>query len=224
MTRTEKAAKSVIVIIMFTLGSKLLGFIREVLISAKFGSGIENDTFFVALAATSLLSSLLNTSINTTMIPVLSEVESKEGKQGKNRHTNNVLHIVFFLSLAIVLLGIVLAPLIIRIIAPGFIDEQFRFAVNLMRIGLPVMVFSGIVGVFRGYLQSELMFMESAAAMFPFNFVYLFYLVFLSSLFGIKGLMITSVLAVGSQILIQIPGLKKAKYEYKYAFILKISI
>ena len=57
MTRSEKAAKSVIVIIIFTLGSKLLGFFREILIAAKFGSG-QKPTCFVALAATSLLSTL----------------------------------------------------------------------------------------------------------------------------------------------------------------------
>lgn len=218
LTRSEKAAKSVIVIIIFTLGSKLLGFLREILIAAKFGSGVETDTFFVALAATSLLSSLLNTSINTTMIPVLSEVEAKEGKQGKNNHTNNILHIIIFISLGIIISGVLLAPLLIGITAPGFKGEQFEFGVRLIRIGLPVMVFSGIAGVFRGYLQSELMFMESAASKFPFNFVYIFFLVFLSGLYGIKGLMVTSVLAVGSQILIQIPGLKKARYKYRYEF------
>ena len=204
LTRSEKAAKSVAIIVIFTLASKLLGFFREILIAAKFGSGTETDTFFVALAATNLLSSLLNTSINTTMIPVLSEVEARKNKQEKNTHTNNILHIILVISLLIILLGQILAPSCIRVIAPGFEDEQFMLAVRLMRIGLLVMVFSGIVGVFRGYLQSELMFTESAASQFPFNFVYIFFLVFLSSLFGINGLMVASVLAVGSQTLIQI--------------------
>lgn len=218
MSRTEKAAKSVVTIIIFTLGSKLLGFIREVLIAAKFGSGMETDTFFIALTATSLLSSLLNTSVNTTMIPVLAEVEAKESRQGKCRHTNNVLHVIFVISLIIICVGMLLAPLCIRVIAPGFQGEQFQLSVYLMRMGLPVMVLTGIVGVFRGYLQSELMFTESAVSNFPFNFVYIFFLIFLSKLFGIKGLMVTSVLAVGAQILIQMPGLKKAGYKYKPIF------
>ena len=46
MERTRKAAKSALIIIIFTLGSKLLGFFREVLIAAKFGSGMESDTFY----------------------------------------------------------------------------------------------------------------------------------------------------------------------------------
>ena len=45
MSTSNKATKSVFIIIIFTLGSKFLGFLREVLIAAKFGSGMETDTF-----------------------------------------------------------------------------------------------------------------------------------------------------------------------------------
>lgn len=47
MSKQNKVAKSALIIIIFTLGSKFLGFIREVLIAAKFGSGMETDTFFI---------------------------------------------------------------------------------------------------------------------------------------------------------------------------------
>lgn len=221
MINTKMATKSVMILIMFSIGSKILGFFREILIAAKFGSGMETDTFFVAITATSLLTSLIGTAINITMIPILSEIESREGKIGKKKHTNNILNIMFLVSLLIIISGLILAPIIIRLIAVGFEGEQFKLAVLLMRIGLPVMLFSGTVAVFRGYLQSELMFTESAASNFPFNFVYIFFLLFLSSKFGIKGLMVTSVLAVAAQIVIQIPGIKKTKYEYKFIFDIK---
>jgi putative peptidoglycan lipid II flippase len=216
LSESKKAAKSVFIMVIFAFGSKILGFIREVLIAAKFGSGVETDTFFVALTATGLFTTMVIQSINTIMIPVLSEVETKEGKNGKKNHTNNLLNIVFFISLVIVILGWIIAPFIMKALAPGFEVGQFKLAVLMMRIGLPVILFASIVGVLRGYLQSELMFTESAASQFPFNFVYIFFLLCLSSIFGIKGLMITSVLAVGSQILIQIPGIRKTGYKYKF--------
>ncbi len=101
MSKASHAAKSVIVLIIFSLGSKVLGFIREVLIAAKFGSGMETDTFFVALTATSLITTLVGNSINTTIIPILSEIESKEGKEGKIKHSNNILNILFIISLIV---------------------------------------------------------------------------------------------------------------------------
>jgi putative peptidoglycan lipid II flippase len=222
MSQSKKAAKSVAIIIIFSFGGKLLGFIREMLIGTKFGSGAETDTFFIALTAISLFTTIITKSINTTMIPVLSEVEMNEGEEGKRSHTNNLLNIVSLISFVIIALAWILAPTIIKIIAPGFDEvEQFKLAVLMMRIGLPTIFFAGIQGVFRGYLQSELMFSESALVSFPFNFTYIFFLLFLSSFFGIKGLMVTSVLAVISQILLQIVGIRKTKFRYEFIFDLK---
>lgn len=219
MSKSKKAAKSVAIIIIFSFGGKLLGFIREMLIGAKFGSGSETDIFFTALTAISLFTMIITKSINTTMIPVLSEVEITEGKNGKISHTNNLLNIVSLISFIIIALAWILAPTIIRIIAPGFYEaEQFKLAVLMMRIGLPTIFLAGIQGVFRGYLQSELMFSESALVGIPLNLTYIFFLLFLSGFFGIKGLMATSVLAVLSQILLQIAGIRKTEFRYEFIF------
>lgn len=221
MSKSAKVAKSVAIITIFTIGSKLLGFLREMLIASKFGSGIETDTFFIALSATTLLTSLLQSAINTTTIPVLSEVEALEGKEGKKAHTSNLVNIVLVAALEVVVLGILLAPMVVKIIAFGFSGEQYRLAVQLVRIGLPVALFSCTIGVFRGYLHSEMRFFETAATSFPFNFVYIFFLVFLSGRLGIKGLMVASVLAVASQLLIQLPGLIQTGYRYRLFFNLR---
>ena len=98
------------------------------------------------------------------MIPVMSEVEEREGKEGKINHTTNLLNISILVSTALVVLGWLFSPLIIKILAPGFKGTQFDLAVLMMRIGMPVIIFAGIVGIYRGYLQSELMFLESAAS------------------------------------------------------------
>lgn len=221
MSKSRKAAKSVGIIILFSLGSKLLGFIRETLIAAKFGSGIETDTFFIALSAIALFTSMITKSINTTMIPVLSEVEKKEGKEGKIEHTNNLLNIILLISFGLMILGWILSPTVIKILGSGFEGKQFQLGVLMMRIGLPSIFFASIEGVYRGYLQSELMFTESAMTNLPFNFVYIFFLIFLSNTFGILGLMVTSVLAIAAKITIQIPSLRKAGYKYRPIFDLK---
>jgi putative peptidoglycan lipid II flippase len=200
--------------IIFGIGSKLLGFIREMLIAAKFGSGVETDTFFIAITATTLFTTMFTQSLNTTMIPIMSDVKKNEGKEGKKKHTNNLLNIVLMISFVVMLLGWIFSPHIIRLLAHGFEGEQFKLAITMMRIGMPVVIFSGVVGIYRGYLQSESKFIESSASQFPFNFTYILFLIFLSSFFGIKGLMATSVLAVFSQILLQIPGIRKTGYRY----------
>lgn len=221
MSKSNQTSKSALIIIIFTLGSKLLGFIREILIAAKFGSGMETDTFFVAMTATFLITGFLSNAISTTFIPVLSEIESKEGKKGKIEHANNMLNIIFVLSILLVIGAWIAAPIIVKLLAKGFQGEQFELSLQLTRIGLPMILFGGILGVFTGYLQSEQKFISTAAIGFPFNFVYIFFLLFLSSKFGIKGLMVTAVIAVGSQFLIQIPEARISGYKYIFKFNLK---
>lgn len=218
MSKSKQAAKSALIIMFFTLGSKVLGFIREVLIASKFGSGMETDTFFVAMTATALVTSFISSAISTTFIPVLSEIESKEGKKGKVEHANNMINVIFAISIILVVGGFIAAPVIVKLLAKGFYGEQFDLAVKLTRIGLPMILFSGIIGVLTGYLHSEQRFASSSAVGFPFNFVYIFYLLFLSNKFGIKGLMVAAVMAVASQFLIQLPEARSLGYRYMFKF------
>ena len=117
MSKSKKAAKSVFIIILFLFASKFLGFIRESLIAKQYGSGFDTDTFFIALSAVTLFTTMIIQSINTTMIPVLSEIETKEGKRGKIDHTNNLLNIISLISFIFMILAWVLSP----------VDKNFGF-------------------------------------------------------------------------------------------------
>lgn len=216
MSKPNRVVKSTLIIAIFSLGSKFLGFFREVLIASKFGSGMETDTFFIALTATSLVTGFLSNAISTTFIPVISEVESKEGKKGKVEHTNNMVNVILFVSFILVVIALLGTPIIMKLLAGGFQGEQFDLAVKLTRIGLPMILFSGVIGVMTGYLQSEQRFNATAIIGFPFNFVYIFFLLFLSSIFGIKGLMVAGIVAVFSQLLVQIPEARSSGFKYKF--------
>lgn len=218
MSQPKKAAKSALIIVFFTLGSKFLGFIRETIIAAKFGAGMETDTFFVAMTATGLITALISNAIKTTFVPVLSEIEVQEGKKGKISHTNNMINIIFFGSLILFLLGWLASPILVRVLARGFFDEQYDLAVELTRIGMPKLMFSGLIGALTGFLHSEQRHVSPAAIGVPYNFAFIFYLLFLSSAFGIKGLMVAAVCGVFSQLLIQLPEAKRAGYQYSFIF------
>ena len=216
MSKINKVAKSAVIIIILSLLSKGLGFFREVLIASNFGSGKQTDAFFIAMTATALLSGFLSNAVSTTFIPVLSEIETKEGKQGKIYHANNMINIMVIFSAVLVIVAWIFSPYIVKILAKGFNKEQLELSIQLTKIGLPVIIFGGINGIFTGFLQSEQKFISTAAAGFPFNFVYIIFLIFLSERFGIKGLMVASVIAVGSQLLIQIPEAISSGYRYMF--------
>ncbi len=213
---SHKATKSILILIFFSLSSKFFGFIRELLIASKFGSGIDTDTFFIAISAINLFVIMITKAINNTLIPVLSEIEKVEGKKGKINHTNNLINVLIIISLILVIVGWLLSPYIIKILAAGFKGKQYKLAILMMRVGMPALLFASVQGVLRGFLQSELMFTEAAISDLPFNFVYILFLIFLADKFNIIALMVVSVLAVASKIIIQIPGIKSVGYRYNF--------
>lgn len=215
MEKEQRVAKSAVMLIFFSLISKMLGFIRETLIAYKFGLGSTTDTYFIALSATSMLSGFIMASLNTTFIPVISEVENKEGKNGKIKHTNNMINIILIFSIGVMLITYFLAPLLVKLLAGGFKGDQLNEAVKLTRVGLSMIVINSVVGIYSGYLESEDLFKSTALRGLPQNLITIFYLLFLSKEFGIYGLMVFTVISLFSTFLIQIPGLKKSKYKYE---------
>ena len=221
MSQLKKSAKSVGMIALLTLGSKVLGFVREALIAFRYGSGAGTDTFFIALSAISVFAAILSQTINTTLIPVLSDVEIHEGKVGKKNHFNNFLNALTLVAILLSALAFLVAPAVMSVLARGFEGEKFDLAVAMMRLGLPIMIFSTLVGSFTGYLQTEERFTEAALSAFPFNLVYIFFLFFLAERFSIVALMVAAIVAEAAKLLVIIPSLKKLGYSYKWKIDLK---
>ena len=215
MEERNNLAKSALMIAVFTLISKFLGFVREMLIAYRYGSGVSTDTYFVAMTATVIIMTTVGAALNTTLIPVFTEIDSRYGRRGKLKFLNNILNIVLLISILLVVLGYFFSPMLIKILAKGFTGEQFDLAVKLNRIGLPIVVFLGFTYIFAGYLQSAEIFGPPAIMGLPYNFVFIGFLLFLADENYIEGLMIASVLAASTQFLIQYPAIKYQGYKYR---------
>ena len=216
MSKKRELAQSAAMISIFTLLSKALGFVREVMIANRFGSGKETDTYFVAITATVIIMSTLGAALNTTLIPIFSEIGEKYGKKGKLKYLNNIFNIVLIITILIVILGYIFSPMVIKILAKGFQDEQFDLAVTLNRIGLPIAILLGFYCVFSGILHSSQIFGPPAISGLPYNFVFLIYLFFFAKDSNVITLMIISVIAAFAQFLILVPAVNHMGYKYKF--------
>ncbi|MDR7869633.1 MAG: murein biosynthesis integral membrane protein MurJ [Tissierellaceae bacterium] len=214
MTKKQQVAQSALMISIFTLISKGLGFLREVMIASKYGSGMETDTYFVAMTATVIIMGTLGSALNTTLIPIFSEIRGKGGRIAQRKYLNNILNIVILITVILAILAFIFSPVLIKILAKGFEGEQFDMAVRLNRIGLPIVIFLGITYVFSGYLQSNQIFGPHAIMGIPYNFVFLIYLLFFSEGMDISILMLVSVIASSTQFLIQYPAVRHSGYRY----------
>lgn len=214
MTSTlRKAAKSAVLLMFLTIISKIFGLFREMTIAACYGAGVQTDAFFVASSICLTLFSSIGWSLGTTFIPMYSELITLRGEKNANSFASNVINILLVVSLVLILFGIRFAPFIVKVIAPGFTGEAQQLAVELLRILSPMLVFIMVSNVSTGILQSRDSFIAPALIGIPYSVIVIIISLLFSKKYGIYTLAWATFLATISQVLIQLPALRK-KYQY----------
>ncbi|HYF83399.1 MAG TPA: murein biosynthesis integral membrane protein MurJ [Clostridia bacterium] len=218
MTKGKKIAQAAFIIMAISIFSKVLGFVREMVIAAKYGASINTDAYLMSITIPTSVFAVVAGALATTFIPVLSEKVVSKSKGNAFSFTSNILNIVFFLSIAITVLGIIFAPALVKIIAPKFTGERYDLTVQLTRLMFPLITFIGLSNVLTGVLQSFNRFAAPAAVGLPFNIIIISTALFFTDIYGIEGLTIATVVAGLTQVLIQLPPLFKEGYKYEPIF------
>ena len=190
-----KTIKTVSLLLIVSIISKLFGLVREIFIAKYFGISENADAYFIAIVASTILFGVVALSLNTVVIPMISEMRSRYGLSGENRYVSNLLGIVFLFTLILTILGYVFAPILIKILASGFKGDKYTLAVSLTRIGLPVMIFNGGIAVYKGFLQVHKNFIIPALDGFFISIPLILYLLLFSKTFGVSGLIFMSVIS-----------------------------
>jgi putative peptidoglycan lipid II flippase len=149
--------KALATISSMTFISRILGFVRDMLIARIFGAGIATDAFFVAFRIPNLLRRLFaEGAFSQAFVPILSEYKNRRTAEETRRlidHVSTLLGITLFV---VTLIGIVSAPLIIYASAPGFSGnpEKFALTTELLRITFPYILFISLVSLAGGILNT----------------------------------------------------------------------
>lgn len=206
-----------VAIMVITLVSRLLGFLRETAIAANFGASDVSDAFFIAFSIPGVLFAAMASAIGTTFIPVYQRLE----KDHRTYFMHNMTTVLIVLSLLATVLSIVFAPWIVKIFAPGFEAETFHLSVALTRILLWMIVLLTLNALFTSYLQSHQYFLMPAAVGIPFNIVIVLYLLMFGASLGIVGFTWITLLATLAQVIFLLPSLYKSGYRYRFVIDLK---
>ncbi len=140
-----------------TLISRILGFVRDVLIARIFGAGTETDAFFVAFRIPNLLRRLFaEGAFSQAFVPILAEYKTRRTPGETQELANHVATLLFMVLFVITLIGIIGAPFVIYISAPGFSTspEKFALTVELLRITFPYILFISLVALAGGILNT----------------------------------------------------------------------
>ena len=169
---------------IFTLISRLLGYARDILIAVFLGAGPLADAFFVAFRIPNTFRRLFSEgTFNAAFVPSYSS-ELNSGKIKSNNFANEVFNLLFLSLLILVFLAQIFMPVLVSLIAPGFIDdkEKISLAINLTRITFPFLMFVSLASFFSAILNSHNRFAEAAAAPIILNIVLIIVLLFSRSL------------------------------------------
>lgn len=183
------------------------------LIANFFGTTVFAEAFVVAFRIPNLLRDLVGEgAANAAFVPVLTEYYTKRPREEFWDLARNLLCILFIVLLVISLCGVLLAPVIVRIIAPGFIGDALKLAitVNLTRIMFPFIFLIGLVAYGMGVLNSLNHFAVPAFGPILLNISMISFLVYVCPKMGVKGLAL-AVLAGGALQVISIGYMLRRK-------------
>ena len=205
-----------------TMLSKVLGLLRDALIAANFGTGMEADAFVTATKLpTTLFDMVIGGVISASFIPVFTGVMTKENKESAMKFANKFITLIVMITLVISSFGIIFAKPLTEFIAPNYTADKFELTLLLTRIMFPMIIFTGLAFSFVGILQSMGEFNIPTIISLVSNVAIILYFIFFGDKYGVVGLAVTMVIAWSLQAMIQVPSLVKFKYKFRLDFSLK---
>src|SRR5215218_522132 len=150
-----------------TLLSRVTGFLRDIMLAAVLGAGPVADAFFVALRLPNHFRAIFaEGAFNAAFVPTYARARQQEGSAAAAVFADRVFTLLFAVQIVFLAAALVFTPSLIRVLAPGLIDDPGRFtlAIELTRITFPYLLLMTLVTLFGGMLNAMNRFAAAAAA------------------------------------------------------------
>ncbi|WP_099192576.1 murein biosynthesis integral membrane protein MurJ [Tepidibacter mesophilus] len=219
MKNNKNTTKTVVFVMLIMILSRLLGFVREVIMTNKFGRGIETDAFFAAFTIPDMMYYLLiGGALSSAFIPVFTSYLSKGEEEEAWKVASTFINITVVLLMVLSILGMTFAEYLVPLVAYNFKGEQLDLTIELTRFMFPAVTFTALAGLETGVLNSYKIFNAPSIGPILYNFGIIFGTIFLSSTFGIKGMAIGVVIGAVSNALYQFIFVSKKSKYYRLTF------
>ncbi len=209
---TQKTGKTFVGVSVVIFISKLIGFARDIVFASIFGTTILTDLFQLIFSFPGYLFTSIGTALSSVNIPDLTYYINSRTREERNEYLSNLFAQITLWGTLLSLAGIVFAPALTSLIAPGLSDEVVGLAVLLTRIMIPTLLLVSLTYVAAGVLQVHGHFMLSSSISIPFNLLVIAALLLRGDDIILLGYVTT--LGWFLQFLIQMPVLFKEKYRF----------
>ncbi|HHC71821.1 MAG TPA: murein biosynthesis integral membrane protein MurJ, partial [Thiotrichales bacterium] len=205
--------RSTAVVSAMTLVSRVLGFVRDMVFARFFGAGEAMDAFFVAFKIPNFMRRLFaEGAFSQAFVPVLSEYRQQRGQEAVKALVDRVAGVLGGVLAMITVVGVVAAPLLILLFAPGFLREsadKFDLAADLLRFTFPYLFFISLTAFAGGILNSYGRFGVPAFTPVLLNLVLIGFALWVAPLFEtpVVALALGVLVAGATQLAFQLPFL-----------------
>lgn len=209
----SKLARATFGLMVATIIAKILGFGRELVLAAGYGTSIYSDAYITAMNIPQVIFAIIGSTLATVLIPMYMEVHGDEGEERSLKFINNVFNLVVIACIILSVLGFIFTEQIVNVFAVGYEGKALEVAINFTRITILGIVFTGLSYVMTSYLQIKNDFIMPGLSSVPKNVI-----IIVATLLSIKHgpyLMIWgTLLGMASEFLFQLPYAIKAGYKY----------
>jgi len=158
----------------WTMGSRVLGFVRDIFIAAFLGAGQVSDAFFVALQFPNIFRRLFaEGAFNAAFVPLFAGELTEHGRAAARAFAERVFGIMLLILIVLSILVEIFMPEVMTVVAGGFRDnpEKFSLAVDFARLTFPYLLFVSLSAMLGGILNTLEKFAAAAAAPILLNIV-----------------------------------------------------
>ncbi len=197
--------------------AKFMGLIREVLLAAVYGQGYASDVLNTATQIPLLFFDMtLGVAILSTFVPIFNKCIEREGKPCAIAFANNFMTMVTLLAAVFAFVGIIFAEPAVRLMVPGYSEDKVLETSRLLRVLFPSIIFTASAYTAVGILQSFGEFNIPSIISVVSNLIMILYLIIFGNKFGLMGVVLSMFVAWVSQLIVQIPHLRRFGYGFRF--------
>jgi putative peptidoglycan lipid II flippase len=211
-----KVVKATGIVVLLNLLSRVLGFVRDAVIAREFGASGATDAYLVAYTLPYALQAVLGMAFVSVIVPVITTYLVKGEKRTAWQVVSIVFNWVILILIALTAIGILAAPMLIKLLAPGFSLETHELTVVLTRIIFPSIIFMGAGMLLTGVLNASGIFGVPAFAPAFANIIVIISVLLFAGRFRVYGLAAGTVVAFIGFFMLHLPGMRALGYHWSW--------
>ncbi|KRQ87460.1 putative peptidoglycan biosynthesis protein MurJ [Caloramator mitchellensis] len=223
-SNSKNIGKATAIVMLMLFFSRILGFVREMIVAKVYGRSYVTDAFFAAFTIPDVMFYLLvGGALSSGFMPVFTQYIAKDDEDNAWRAANTFITVALIFIALFNLFGIIFAKYLVPLVAVGSLSskEMYDLTVKLTRIMFTAVTFTVFAGLTRGILNSYNIFTSPSVGPVLYNVGMILGAVLLGNRFGIYGLAAGVILGALLNFLVQVPDFLKVGKRFRFELDIK---